>query len=53
MDVICEKCKIEKPKYFFKAIHGVLKPICNKCLNIEKKDINYYDYSELKKSKKK
>jgi len=53
MDVICERCEIKKPTYFFKSIQGVLNPICSKCLNIKKKYINYYDYSEIKRFKKK
>jgi hypothetical protein len=51
MEYICEECKVEKPKQFFKFVHGKVYHMCNKCLNQTKKMINYHEYSDVKKYK--
>lgn len=52
MEYICQQCKVEKPKQFFKFVNGKVYHTCNKCLKLEKKEINYYDYVGVKKYKK-
>lgn len=52
MEYICEQCKVEKPKQFFKFVHGKVYHTCNKCLKLEKKVVNYYQHLDLKKYKK-